>query len=138
MEKIKEYSNGEVTVVWKPGLCIHSAKCVHGSPEVFKPEEKPWVQIDKANIEAVIATIKTCPSGALSYYMNASGNNADSSADSSETRKVEVVKDGPLLVHGSIEIAHDNGSAEKKKRTTAFCRCAKSANQPFCDGSHNA
>ena len=29
---VKRYTNGEVTVVWKPELCIHSAVCVGGLP----------------------------------------------------------------------------------------------------------
>jgi uncharacterized Fe-S cluster protein YjdI len=69
MEKTKEYSNGEVTVIWKPELCIHSAKCVHNLPNVFKPKEKPWVQVDNAKTEEIINAVKACPSGALSHYM---------------------------------------------------------------------
>jgi hypothetical protein len=37
----KTYSNGEVTVVGKPDLCIHSAICFHGLPVVFDPAEGP-------------------------------------------------------------------------------------------------
>ncbi len=43
-QKSKEYTNGELTVVWKPGLCIHSAKCVEALPEVYHPKEKPWIK----------------------------------------------------------------------------------------------
>ncbi len=45
MEKeiTKEYSNGELTVVWKPKKCIHSEVCIHTLPEVYKPQEKPWI-----------------------------------------------------------------------------------------------
>lgn len=70
MEKTKEYSNGEVTVVWKSELCIHSAICAKGLPEVFKPRERPWVKIDSATTDTIINQVKKCPSGALSYYMN--------------------------------------------------------------------
>ena len=29
---IKRYSNGEITVVWQPSLCVHSAICARGLP----------------------------------------------------------------------------------------------------------
>lgn len=136
MEKVIKYTNEEVTVVWKPNLCIHSANCVHGLPEVFKPKEKPWVQTENASTEKIVKTVGNCPSGALSYYMNATGNTEVSSEKSIENAKVEVVKNGPLMVHGSINVKHDDGSEEEKTRVTAFCRCGDSANSPFCDGSH--
>lgn len=73
MEKeiIKEYSNGELTIVWKPKTCIHSGVCVKTLPQVYKPEEKPWIQIENASTEDLKAQVNKCPSGALSYYMNA-------------------------------------------------------------------
>ena len=65
-----KYSNGEVTIVWQPGLCIHSGKCFRGLPEVFKPKEKPWITPEGSTTEKIIAQVKRCPSGALSYFMN--------------------------------------------------------------------
>ena len=38
-QKTFKYTNGEVTVVWKPGVCIHSGICVKGLPEVFDNKE---------------------------------------------------------------------------------------------------
>ncbi len=69
-EKKLEYTNGEITIVWKPGICAHAAKCVGTLPNVYKPKEKPWIQINNATTEELMAQIKTCPSGALSYYKN--------------------------------------------------------------------
>jgi len=63
---IKEYTNGEVTVLWEATKCIHSANCVKNLPEVFKPKEKPWVKIENSTSEKIISTVKKCPSGALS------------------------------------------------------------------------
>ncbi len=37
----KKYANGEITVVWKPAICIHSTECFHGLPEVFNPTKDP-------------------------------------------------------------------------------------------------
>lgn len=136
MEKKIEYSNGEVTVVWKPEICIHSAKCVGNLPEVFKPKDKPWIQMEHSNAKAIVDTVKKCPSGALSYYRNATGKDVSDIEATTQNVKVEVLKDGPLMVHGPLSVVHDDGREEVKSRATAFCRCGKSGNRPFCDGSH--
>jgi uncharacterized Fe-S cluster protein YjdI len=69
-EITKKYSTGEVTVIWKPSVCIHSAVCFKGLPEVFDPRERPWVKIDGASTSVIIDQVKKCPSGALSYVLN--------------------------------------------------------------------
>ena len=66
----KEYSNGELTIVWKPKACIHAAECVKALPKVYKPKAKPWITIENATTEELKIQIMKCPSGALSYYMN--------------------------------------------------------------------
>jgi uncharacterized Fe-S cluster protein YjdI len=73
----KKYTNGEVTIVWKPALCIHSTLCWKGAnalPEVFKPQQSPWITPEGASTKRIIQQVKQCPSGALSFYMN---NEAD-------------------------------------------------------------
>ncbi|NMH88560.1 (4Fe-4S)-binding protein [Flavivirga algicola] len=132
MGKIKEYSNGETTVVWEAEKCIHSAICAKGLPEVFQPKVRPWVKIDAASTDAIVNQVKQCPSGALRYYMNAEG---DKTAEALET-KVEVLENGPLLVYGTLKVTYKDGTEETKNKTTAFCRCGASANKPFCDGTH--
>ncbi len=66
----KEYTNGEITIVWKPGTCIHAGECVKNLPQVYNPREKPWIKIEKATTVDLKAQINKCPSGALSYYGN--------------------------------------------------------------------
>lgn len=66
----KEYSNGEVTIVWQNSKCIHSGNCVKNNPDVFKPREKPWITPEASTTEQIIDTVKKCPSGALTYYLN--------------------------------------------------------------------
>lgn len=68
---VKEYSNGEVTIVWKSALCQHSGNCYTGLPEVFHTRRLPWITPSDAETGAIIEQVKKCPSGALSYYMNA-------------------------------------------------------------------
>jgi uncharacterized Fe-S cluster protein YjdI len=47
-EAVHEYSKDGVTVVWKPGVCIHSARCVLGLGSVFNPQARPWINMDAA------------------------------------------------------------------------------------------
>lgn len=133
----KEYSNGEVTVVWQPEKCIHSTLCTKGLPKVFKPKEKPWIEPQAASTEELIRQIKKCPSGALSYYMNEGVKEPDITIKRpKDMAKAQVIENGPLMVSGEVEIQHKDGSTETKK-SAAFCRCGHSTNKPYCDGSHS-
>ena len=62
----KEYSNGEITVVWKPKKCQHSGNCVKGLPKVFNPKARPWITLETASTKEIVAQVGKCPSGALS------------------------------------------------------------------------
>jgi putative redox protein len=61
------YSNDELTVVWKPKLCIHSTICWKELNTVFDPKEKKWIKLEGASNERIIEQVKRCPSGALGY-----------------------------------------------------------------------
>ena len=65
------YTNGEVTIIWQPKLCSHSGNCVRGLPGVFNSRERPWIKPEGADTEAIIAQVQKCPSGALTFIMNA-------------------------------------------------------------------
>lgn len=62
----KEYSNGKITIVWKPKLCIHSGVCVKTLPKVYNTKERPWIKPENATTEELISQVAKCPSGALS------------------------------------------------------------------------
>ncbi|TWO33191.1 hypothetical protein E1J38_004655 [Seonamhaeicola sediminis] len=132
MAKTKEYSNGELTVVWQAEKCIHSGICAKGLPNVFRPKLRPWVKVDTESAEAIVSQVKQCPSGALSYYMN---DEEEETTEDTKT-KVEVLENGPLLVYGTITVTNKDGLSEEKNKTTAFCRCGFSSNKPYCDGTH--
>jgi len=67
---IKRYNTGEITIIWQPDRCRHAAICVKTLPEVYDPKGRPWIKPELATTEQLIAQIKQCPSGALSYEMN--------------------------------------------------------------------
>lgn len=132
----KEYTNGEVTVVWKPDLCIHSTNCWRELPSVFQPSQRPWVKMEGAPTDRIVAQVRRCPSGALSYYYNDGVPREVPGTGTAKVARVEVMPNGPLLVHGPLVVRDAAGRESKKARITAFCRCGHSANKPFCDGSH--
>jgi len=132
----KKYSNGEVTIVWKPAICIHSTICwkqATGLPEVFNPAERPWIKPEAADTGTIISQVKKCPSGALSFFMN---DESPAVEEVTAESIVEVMPNGPLLVYGNITIRDKDGNEAKKNKVTAFCRCGGSGNKPYCDGSH--
>lgn len=130
----KRYTNGDVTIVWQPAKCIHSMNCFKGLPQVFDPNKRPWANAEGATTEQIVAQIKKCPSGALSYQMN----NAKNKEEEQVTAEVivEPSPNGPLMVYGNLTVKSSDGSTIKKNKVTAFCRCGNSGNKPYCDGSH--
>lgn len=134
---VKHYSNGEITVVWQPDLCTHSTKCFHGLPEVFNPNQRPWVNAQGASTAAIKQQVAACPSGALS--LQAGDNMPTTPTQHQQTQAstptvLQVMPNGPVLVKGAVTI-QVNG-VEETKTQCAICRCGASQNKPFCDGSH--
>lgn len=117
----KKYTNGEVTIVWKPDICIHSAICFKGLGEVFDPQKRPWITPEGSTTDKIVAQVKRCPSGALSYYMNkdAAANEIKVEAETI----VEPTPNGPLMVYGNVTVKDKDGILTKKNNVTAFCRC---------------
>lgn len=130
----KKYSNGEITVVWKPGTCIHSENCFRGLPQVFDPSKCPWITIDGATTEQIKAQVDKCPSGALSWFYDK--QDGKSEEETKQVIVIEATKNGPLLVQGKVTIKHPDGRTENRDKVTALCRCGHSSNKPFCDGTH--
>ena len=139
-EIVKEYSNGEVTVFWRAELCIHSANCMIGMPEVFNPKKKPWINIHASDSKEIMHIIDTCPSRALTYLKSTKFVTSKPRATPKKKAKfarVQILKNGPALITGNFIIR----DSKKKKikidnEVAALCRCGSSKKKPFCDGSH--
>lgn len=130
---MKQYKKDTLTINWEPEKCIHSTMCWRGAtglPTVFNPKEKPWINPENESIETIIAHIKQCPSGALSYTLE------DEVKIVTDATNVTILTNGPLLCSGKIKIIYPDGKVEEKENNTALCRCGASANKPFCDGNH--
>jgi uncharacterized Fe-S cluster protein YjdI len=137
----KKYTNGEVTVVWRPQLCIHSMICFEGLPGVFDPDRRPWIVPENSDTKTIIEQVKACPSGALTHYMNNPGQVDPAATKVEETLPhqetiIEILPNGPMLVRGYVTMKDKEGNEVTKGPVTALCRCGATKNKPYCDGAH--
>ena len=131
----KEYTQGDLTIVWQPHLCIHSGVCFRSLPQVFKPRDRPWIQLQEEAREATIETVQACPSGAISI------KHTPEEVEQLEEHmvdwtKVAVMKNGPLRIREACQITLPDGTQVEKPDGVSLCRCGESKNKPFCDGTH--
>ena len=70
IEKQIKYTNGDITVIWKPDVCHHSGRCVTQLPGVFNLKAHPWVNMQGTGNEDIIKQVQRCPTGALTVFKN--------------------------------------------------------------------
>lgn len=132
---VKEYSNDDLTVFWYPEKCTHASICWRELGQVFKPKERPWVDINAAPVEEIIKTVDKCPSGALKYLIpEGSKLNPDDyqgkgwedyEPNQGEMVKITLVENGPLIIEGMAQICDSSGTVIKESDHLVLCRCGK-------------
>lgn len=134
----KEYTNGEITVVWQPHLCNHSSICLMKLPEVFRLSKRPWVNISGASTAEIIDVVNQCPTKALEYFRNNEENTPKPEVElpKDEALKIEILPNGPLIIKGKLSIKIKDQVINCNEMSNALCRCGLSKKQPFCDGAH--
>lgn len=138
--RLHRYATTHAIVTWDEGTCRHAAECVHGLPDVFDPKAKPWIAVHAATFDALAATIARCPSGALKLLHPdgalavASGVRLHVAAMTATVLKVRP--NGPNIVTGDVVVAGARTTSAKASATVVLCRCGKSDDKPFCDGTH--
>lgn len=141
----REYTNGEITVYWKPKKCIHATICYSQLIEVFNPRKRPWVNMNGAPTDKIIEIVNKCPTDALLYKWNKDLESENTGSaenvpvilqDQEMPVEIQIMKDGPIVVTGKIKLTDNNGKEYKTYSVTSFCRCGESNNMPFCDGMH--
>ena len=126
-----EYRTEQILVYWEPRLCIHTARCLRGLPQVFDVNRRPWIKVEAASADQIAEVVRRCPSSALRYERLDGGPQEEAP----EQAVIQATPDGPLYVRGDLKIVNQDGSARQLRRA-ALCRCGQSKNKPFCDGSH--
>jgi CDGSH-type Zn-finger protein len=131
-DKRKAHKGKRITILDNRSICSHAGACTDGLKSVFRMREEPWIDADGAGVEEIIATIRKCPSGALSYSID--GVEADAPA---RAPMITVTDNGPYAITGGVElvVGVKRGEGASTEHYT-LCRCGASKNKPFCDGSH--
>jgi len=127
----KEYVGRKITIHDNRHLCAHAGRCTEGLQSVWRMGQKPWIDPDGAEVEAIIAIIEQCPSGALAYSIDGEPEALKAAANC-----IVVSADGPYEITGDITLKDDSRDIDDCPGRSALCRCGGSKNKPFCDGSH--
>src|SRR5271169_409949 len=81
-----------------------------------------------------------CPSGRLVVWDRATGEAIEPKFEPSIGLIEDTAKkiSGPIWVRGGIPVVSVDGETYEVRNRITLCRCSRSANKPFCDGSHAA
>jgi len=96
------------------------------------------VSMDPKARQMAIEIAGQCPTGRLVVCEKRTGKPIEPNFEKSIT----VLEDpgrhcsGPLWVKGGIPIQSADGTEYEVRNRVTLCRCGKSSNKPFCDGTH--
>jgi CDGSH-type Zn-finger protein len=115
-------------------LCVHARFCMRagGIWNLTKQSDIPEAR------ETAIEEASNCPSGRLVVRDRATGKAIEPPLEKS----IVVIEypprgeHGPLWVRGGIPVESCDGKQYTTRNRLTLCRCGKSRNKPFCDGSH--
>jgi CDGSH-type Zn-finger protein len=131
LDRRDDYKGRKITIHDNRFICSHAGHCTEGLASVFKYGSEPWIDPDAADVDAIVATIRKCPSGALSYSIDGIEHR-----DQTRAPGITVTRDGPYAVVGGVALANAVRADGASTEHYTLCRCGASKNKPFCDGSH--
>ncbi|MFA5714471.1 MAG: CDGSH iron-sulfur domain-containing protein [Candidatus Paceibacterota bacterium] len=133
-KQAEKISGPEMDLMDAPNLCAGSRFCHRqgGTWELTKRSNNPKAK------ETAIEEACNCPSGRLTAVDKKTGKSIEPefSPAISAIEDVPAQVSGPLWVKGGILIESSDGSIYESRNRQTICRCGKSCNKPFCDGSH--
>ncbi len=130
-DKQENYQGETITIHDNRGTCAHAGRCTDGLPSTFRLKQEPWIDPTGATSDEIIATVRKCPSGALSYSFD-DAEHRDREGDPA----VFVAPNGPYVVTGGPDLLDTIRGDGASTEHFTLCRCGGSKNKPFCDGTH--
>lgn len=126
-----------IVVMKDPTLCMGSGFC--GMRDVSIAELVARTE-DTQIRSLVIAMVERCPSGALTYRIEAAEPDIEPDLPQEVALTTEITSEGPiagpLWVSGGIPIVRSDGQPLEARNRVTLCNCGHSGNKPLCDGTH--
>ena len=126
------YKGAELTIYDDRSICSHAGVCTSKLPSVWKMGKEPWIDPNGEEMASITAIIEQCPSGALSYSLEAGGD----SDEKPHSAGITVLPNGPYALQGEVTLISADSEPRESGARVTLCRCGASRNKPYCDGSH--
>jgi CDGSH-type Zn-finger protein len=133
LKKAKRIEGPELTLTDCEKLCVGAGFCdrAGGTWNLVENSQNPEAK------KTAIEEGKNCPSGRLVVWdKDGKAIEADFEPSIGLMVNPQTGVVGPILVRGGIAIEGADGTVYEKRNRVTLCRCGKSRNKPFCDGSH--
>lgn len=134
IEKAEVFEGPELKLTDAPEFCDHSRFCLRagGIWNLIQKSDDPEAR------QAAIEEAMTCPSGRLVLWDKKTGKPFENEFEPSLVlvRDKQKSCEGPIWVRGGVAIESADGSMYESRNRVTLCRCGKSENKPYCDGSH--
>jgi CDGSH-type Zn-finger protein len=130
-ERQTTYPGTGIVVRDDRSVCEHAGFCGNRVTTVWKMLRQGDTD-DTVKRSQLIAMVERCPSGALTYRLEADGEDVEPELRTA----IGVVDDGPLFVTGGVRVERADGEPMETRNRITLCRCGGSGNKPLCDGSH--
>lgn len=134
IEQAEKLSGPELDLTDAQKFCAAARFCHFGGGT--------WNNVENSNNpnskKIAIQTACNCPSGRLVVW----DKNTRKPLELKFEQSIGIIEDpqakvsGPIWLKGGIELVSVDGTNYEPRNRITLCRCGKSKNKPFCDGSH--
>ena len=125
-----------------PGVDLKDAESLCAAGRFCHPKGGTWNLTlesgDPGKSKSAIQQACNCPSGRLVAYDKKTGEPIESKCAPSISllEDPQAKSSGPIWVKGGVAIESEGGKSYETRNRVTLCRCGRSSNKPFCDGSH--
>jgi CDGSH-type Zn-finger protein len=134
LDRAEKTPGPELDLTWSREFCAVARFC-HFGEEAWGYAER---SDDPAAKKMAVQEACRCPSGSLVAWEPKTGRAIEPVLRPSISL-VEIPQmgiSGPIWVKGGIPIESADGRTYERRNRVTLCRCGRSRNKPFCDGTH--